>query len=61
MVSDQTTSRPWEVRKDHLSSWWITDLAERRVAYIGHESDARADGDARLIVEAVNALREDAP
>lgn len=57
-MSEGTTDRPWEVRKDHLGSWWITDRAERRVAYVGHESDDRAEGDARLIVEAVNAIRD---
>jgi hypothetical protein len=51
-----TTPTPWDVRKDHLGSWWVVELdTQRRVCYVGHESDARAEGDARLIVEAVNA------
>jgi hypothetical protein len=52
----ETTIRPWDVKKDYLGSWWVVDLYERRVCYVGHETNARAEGDARLIVAAVNAL-----
>jgi hypothetical protein len=54
--SSMTTPTPWDVRKDHLGSWWVIERdTQRRVCYVGHESDARAEGDARLIVDAVNA------